>query len=107
MLKLKKQKAQSDIEISKLREELKATKKTHEGHCLQLETQAEETRVELERKLKELESLLMNSQKKVKELESFSESKYKRWKNRERIYRSFIDQQFGALKVCNICHVLA
>ncbi|GKU95265.1 hypothetical protein SLEP1_g8646 [Rubroshorea leprosula] len=98
VLKLKKEKAQSDIEISKLREELKATKKTHEGRCLQLETQAEETRVQLERKLKELESLLMNSQKKVKELESFSESKYKRWKNRERIYRSFIDQQFGALK---------
>ncbi|XVF13121.1 hypothetical protein REPUB_Repub08aG0180900 [Reevesia pubescens] len=97
VLQLRKEKIQNDIEISRLRDELESSKKMHESYCLQLEAQAEATKVVLEKKLKELECLLSDSRKKVDELQSFSESKYKRWKNKERSYQSFIDQQFGAL----------
>ncbi|KAK8533137.1 hypothetical protein V6N13_046300 [Hibiscus sabdariffa] len=98
VLMLKKEKAQKDLELSRLREELESSKKMHEVHCLQLEAQAEDNKVLLERKLKELECLLCDSRKKVDELQSFSESKQKRWKNKERSYQSFIDKQFGVLK---------
>ncbi|XVE57892.1 hypothetical protein DITRI_Ditri04bG0126700 [Diplodiscus trichospermus] len=98
VLQLKKEKIQNDIEISRLREELESSKNVHERHCLQLEAQAEDTKLVLEKKLKELECLLSDSRKRVDELQSLSESKQNRWKNKEHTYRSFIDQQFGALK---------
>ncbi|KAK8690865.1 hypothetical protein V6N13_074391 [Hibiscus sabdariffa] len=98
VLELKKEKVQKDLEISRLREELESSKKMHEVHCLHLEAQAEDNKVLLENKLKELECLLSDSRKKVDELQSFSESKQKRWKDMERSYQSFIDQQFGVLK---------
>ncbi|XWS38364.1 hypothetical protein CRYUN_Cryun19dG0124800 [Craigia yunnanensis] len=98
VLQLKKEKIQNDIKISRITEELESSKQKHERHCLQLEAQAKDTKVVLVEKLKELECLLSDSRKKVDELQSFSESKLKRWKNKERRYQSFIDQQFGALK---------
>ncbi|KAB2038896.1 hypothetical protein ES319_D03G175700v1 [Gossypium barbadense] len=98
VLQLKKEKVQKDLEISRLKEELESSKKMHEIQCLQLEAQAEDNKVLLEKKLKEVEYLLSDSRKKVDELQSFSESKQKRWKDRECSYQSFIDQQFRALK---------
>ncbi|RVX09228.1 Kinesin-like protein KIN-14K [Vitis vinifera] len=96
--RLMKEKDRSDNEILALKEELEMARKTHEKHCLQLETQAKETKVELEKKLKELENLLTDSKKKVKELEAFSESKSRRWKRKELRYQNFVDSQFGALQ---------
>lgn len=98
VLQLKKEKVQKDLEISRLKEELESSKKMHEIQCLQLEAQAEDNKVLLEKKLKEVECLLSDSRKKVDELQSFSESKQKRWKDKERSYQSFLDQQFRALK---------
>ncbi|KAK9265362.1 hypothetical protein L1049_003512 [Liquidambar formosana] len=98
VVKLRKEKNQSDIEISKLKKEIEMAKKTHKNHCLQLETQAKETKDELEKKVKELECLLKDSRKKVKELEAFSESKSWRWKKKELTYQSFIDSQSVALQ---------
>ena len=60
---------------------------THEDHCLQLETNAKEAVIELEKKLKELECLLADSRRKVKELEAFSESKSRRRKKKGGIYK--------------------
>lgn len=65
---------------------------------LQLETDAKETEVELEKKLMELEYLLSDSRNKVKELETFSESKSLRWKTKELSYKCFLDSQFGSLQ---------
>ncbi|KAE8677980.1 Kinesin-4 [Hibiscus syriacus] len=98
VLQLKKEDVQKDLEISRLREELESSKKMHEVHCLKLEAQAEDNKVLLEKKLKELECHLSDSRKKMDELQSFSESKQKRWKDKERSYQSFIDKQFGVLK---------
>lgn len=98
LLRTKQEKIHSDIENSTLKHELEMAKTTHEEHCLLLQVQAEETKVELEKKLKELECFLAESMKRVKELESFSESKSQRWKSKEGSYRSFIDYQSRALK---------
>jgi len=98
MIELRKQKDHCDIQIMKLKQELEVTKRTHEDHCLQLATTAKEAKVELENQLKERECLLSDSRKKVEELEKFSESKLRRLKKKERIYKSFIDNHFGALQ---------
>ncbi|KAJ6714457.1 KINESIN-LIKE PROTEIN KLP-3 [Salix viminalis] len=98
LLRTKQEKIHSDIENSTLKHELETAKKTHEEHCLLLQMQAEETEVELEKKLKELECFLAESKKRVKELESFSKSKSQRWKSKEGYYRSFIDYQSRALQ---------
>uniref|UniRef100_A0A6N2L0E3 Kinesin motor domain-containing protein n=1 Tax=Salix viminalis TaxID=40686 RepID=A0A6N2L0E3_SALVM len=98
LLRTKQEKIHSDIENSTLKHELETAKKTHEEHCLLLQMQAEETEVELEKKLKELECFLAESKKRVKELESFTKSKSQRWKSKEGYYRSFIDYQSRALQ---------
>lgn len=105
MLRLKKEKDASDMEILRLKKELELGKKMHEQHCLKLEVEAKETRAELEKKLKEAECLLIESRKKVEELESFTETKSLRWKKKERMYRSFMDCQFGVLQVCLDFHI--
>ncbi|KAK4842898.1 hypothetical protein QYF36_001445 [Acer negundo] len=98
VLRLKKERNHSDVEISTLKHELEMAKRAHEQHCLQLEVQHEETKVESNKKLKELEHLFIDSKKKVKELESFSESKSRRWKKKERAYQSFINSQYEAIQ---------
>ncbi|KAJ0105743.1 hypothetical protein Patl1_17723 [Pistacia atlantica] len=98
VLRLKKEKDHSSNEISALKQELEMAKRTHVLHCLKLEAQVEETKVESEKKLKEFECLLIESKKKVKELESFSESKYQRWRKKESTYQNFIDYQFAAIQ---------
>ncbi|XP_060674415.1 kinesin-like protein KIN-14J [Ziziphus jujuba] len=96
--RIKKEKYFSDMEISTLKQELEMTKSLHENHYLQLEETSKEVKVELEKQLKELQCLLMDSGKKVKELEAFSESESRRWKNKEHIYQSFVNLQFETLK---------
>ncbi|PON62876.1 Kinesin-like protein [Parasponia andersonii] len=96
--KIKEEKHQYQIEISRLKEELELTKNRHESRCLQLEENAKDKKAELEKKLKEFEHEVIDSRKKTKELESSAESKSRRWKKKERTYQSFINFQFGALQ---------
>ncbi|KAF3448569.1 hypothetical protein FNV43_RR09282 [Rhamnella rubrinervis] len=96
--KIKKEKYLRDIEISTLKHELEMAKSLHESHCLRLEETSKEVKVEMEKKLKELECLLMDSGKKFKDLEAFSESELQRWKNKEHIYKSFVNSQFETLQ---------
>ncbi|KAK6935391.1 Calponin homology domain [Dillenia turbinata] len=85
-------------QILALKEEAEMARRSHEKHCLQLESEALEARVDLEKRLKDLESLLTDSRKRVKELESFSESKSHRWRKKELSYKRFIDFQSRALR---------
>ncbi|KAK2975111.1 hypothetical protein RJ640_018913 [Escallonia rubra] len=98
VVKLMEEKALSDVQISNLKHELELLKGTYEKHSLQMEVQAKETKVELEKKVMEFECLLADSRKKVEELEAFSESKYLRWKKKELGYKSFIDFQSRSLQ---------
>lgn len=97
---LMKQKDQNNNhEISEMKQELEITKKTYELKCLQMETEANGAKTELEERSKELEQLLEDSKYKVKQLESYSESKYQSWNQKEHICQSLTDFQFGALRV--------
>ena len=103
VLRLKEEKDQMGLEISTLKQELQKAKSTHESHCLQLEANAKEAKLELERKLKELECMLTSSKKNEKELEASLESVSGKWKQKEGSYQSFVNYQVGALKVCRNC----
>lgn len=104
IIRLMKEREYSDIQISVLNQELELARNTYDKQCLQLETQAKETKVELEKKLTDLEGLLTDSRNKVKELEVFSKSKTQRWRKKELSYKSFLDSQSGVLQVCISCH---
>lgn len=103
--RLMKEKDHSDLEISLLRQELERAKRMHEESRFQLETQAKETKAELEKKVQELECLLNDSRNRVNELEAFSESKSQRWRKKELTYRSFIDVQSQALRELRVASV--
>ena len=98
------EKDHAEFQFSTLKQELELAKKTHEMHCLQLEMRANETKVELEKKLMELEYLLTDSRNRIKDLEAFSESKSLRWKKKELTYKRVLDSQSGLLQVCICCH---
>ena len=98
-----KEKDHSDRQISALKQELEMAKSTYEKQCMQLETHAKETNLELEKKLMELEDLLTDSRNRVKELEVFSESKMLRWRKKELSYKRILDSQFRSLQVCITC----
>ncbi|XP_035541871.1 kinesin-like protein KIN-14K isoform X2 [Juglans regia] len=97
-IKLMKEKDHNNLEISTLKQELEITKKACELRCIQMETEAKTTQRDFEKKLKELEHLLENSQNTAKELESNSETKSQRWNQKEHIYQSVMEFQFGALQ---------
>lgn len=97
---LKKDKVRNEIEISALKQDLEMAKRSHEEHVLQLEVQASESKAEYEKRIRELKCQLADAKTQVKELEIFSESRYLNWKNKEHTYQSFLNQQFGAFKVC-------
>ncbi|VFQ63703.1 unnamed protein product [Cuscuta campestris] len=95
---LQKEKDFYEMKICSLNHDLELNKKTYEEKCMQLETQTNKTRLELGKKIMELECLLSNSRKKVEELEAFSESKFLKWKTKEHGYKHFIESQFGSLQ---------
>ncbi|XP_018500821.2 kinesin-like protein KIN-14P [Pyrus x bretschneideri] len=76
VIRLMKERDQSNLEISGLKQELDIAKKTYDLRCLQMETEAKGARAELEERIKELERLLAESRSKVKELQANSESKH-------------------------------
>ncbi|XP_075663168.1 kinesin-like protein KIN-14C [Castanea sativa] len=98
LAKMMKEKENNNLEISTLKQELEIAKKAYELHCSQMDTQAKDAKTTLEERLKELENLLEDSKNKVKKLESYSESKYQRWNQKEQIYQSNMEFQFGALQ---------
>lgn len=98
VVKLMKEKDQQMLENLALKQELEMAKKTYELRCLQMETEYKGAKSGFEERIKELEHLLQVSRNKVRELEANSDSKYQRWSKKERIYRSFMDLQHGALQ---------
>ncbi|KAJ8764806.1 hypothetical protein K2173_010271 [Erythroxylum novogranatense] len=98
LLRLKEEKSNRDIENSKLKEKLEMAKRAYEEQYLLLEVQASETKAELEKRLKMLESFLIDLRNKGKELQSCLESKSQRWKKKEGTYRNLIDYQSKILE---------
>ncbi|KAI3873457.1 hypothetical protein MKW98_008109 [Papaver atlanticum] len=98
VVRLMKEKDQTEVEISTLRQELEITKKNYEQRSLQLEEQAKETQAEFDQKLNKLESLLAESKSKETQLEAYSLSKAQKLNKKEQKYQSFMDFQFQALQ---------
>jgi kinesin family protein C2/C3 len=90
---------QRDLDLSTLKQELELVKQTHELHRLQMETEAKAAKGGLEGRLKELEIHLEDSRNQVRVLEAYSQSKSKMFNKKEHIFKSFVELQFGALKV--------
>ncbi|KAK8687352.1 hypothetical protein V6N13_086176 [Hibiscus sabdariffa] len=85
-------------EIASLKQELEMAKMMHEKRCLEMEKETEGVKVALQARLKELESLLADSNNKVKELEITTESKCQKWNMKVNIYQSYMDSQFSTMR---------
>ncbi|CAK7349727.1 unnamed protein product [Dovyalis caffra] len=96
--KLIKERAQSVLELSALKQEFELAKQKHELHRLQMETEYKDAKAGLEERLKELELHLEDSKNQVKVLEAYSESKSKMFNKKEHIFEGFVEFQFGALQ---------
>lgn len=99
IVRLMKEKENSDLAVLALKEELDRMKINHAEDCLQLATRANNAKLELEERLKETENLLTESRNKARELEAISESEVHSWKKKEHKYHKFIGFQFQALRV--------
>ena len=97
--KFKEENDKNILEIAALKQELEIAKTIHDRRSLEMETEAKGAKAGLQMRLKELECLLADSNNKVKELEASSESKCQRWNMKENTYQSFMDFQFGAMRV--------
>ncbi|XP_018504817.2 kinesin-like protein KIN-14J [Pyrus x bretschneideri] len=97
-VRLKEEKDRRDSQISTLKQELEMATSRHESYCHKLEANAKEAKLQLERKLKELECILTDSKKNQKELEASLENESRRWKNKERTYQSCVTCQSRALQ---------
>ncbi|CAH2080170.1 unnamed protein product [Thlaspi arvense] len=98
VLQLKKERERRDADISKLKQELELVKETHEEQFLNLESNAQIAKIELEKQLKDSELRVVESTEKAKELENLWETKSKRWEKKEQTYKSFIYHQTEALQ---------
>lgn len=98
IVRLMKEKENSDLAVLALKEELDRMKINHAEDCLQLATRANNAKLELEERLKETENLLTESRNKARELEAISESEVHSWKKKEHKYHKFIGFQFQALR---------
>ncbi|KAJ8512359.1 hypothetical protein OPV22_002793 [Ensete ventricosum] len=96
--KLTKEKEKSDKIISDLKQELETLKRTYGDQFQQMDTKAKEYQIELERKLKDAESFLAESQRRIQELETDSESKFQNWNQREHVFQSFVDLQMQSVQ---------
>ncbi|OMP02142.1 hypothetical protein COLO4_11308 [Corchorus olitorius] len=96
--KLMKENDKNNLELTTLKQELEIAKKKHEQYCLEIESEAKGTKEGLQMRLKELESLLADSNNKVKELEADSDTICQRWNMKENIYKSYVDSQFRAMR---------
>ncbi|XP_039011441.1 LOW QUALITY PROTEIN: kinesin-like protein KIN-14P [Hibiscus syriacus] len=85
-------------EIASLKEELEMAKMIHEKRCLEMEKETEGVKAVLQARLKELESLLADSNNRVKELEITTESKCQKWNMKANIYQSYMDSQFSKMR---------
>lgn len=97
--RLLKEKDQIDCELLALKNDLDVTKRTFEKLWLELETLARETKIDAEKKVKELETLLADSRNKINDLEAHYSYKTFLWEKKEFTFKSYIEAQSKALQV--------
>ncbi|WOL10820.1 kinesin-4-like isoform X1 [Canna indica] len=91
LVRLMKEKGNCEKIISELMQNLETMKKSYEEQFHQQEIRAVDSQMELNRRLKEAESLLLESRKRRKEIEADAESKNQNWNKKEHVFQRFID----------------
>ncbi|XP_020680529.1 kinesin-like protein KIN-14C [Dendrobium catenatum] len=99
VFRLMKEKENSDSMISELKLAIESTKNSYEQKYQSLETEANRTKFELEKKIKEVEALLEESRRRSKELEVYSESKCQNWNQKEHIFNNLMCLELQSLQV--------
>ncbi|KAH0467993.1 hypothetical protein IEQ34_003026 [Dendrobium chrysotoxum] len=98
VVRLMKEKENSESIISELKLAIESTKSSYEQKYQSLETEANRTKFELEKKIKEVEALLEESRRRSNELEVFSESKCQNWNQKEHIFNNLMCLELQSLQ---------
>jgi len=93
MRKLLKDKENSDIIISKLRQELAVAGKSHKRHIQELEGRALQANEEFKQRIKEVELMLEDSRMKGRDLEELLKSRIETWEQKEIMVNQFVGLQ--------------
>ncbi|CAA7392013.1 unnamed protein product [Spirodela intermedia] len=96
--RLSKEKENSDLMVTELKQEMERKSKSYEQHSMLLEMKARETQAELEERIKEIEVLLQQSRQRAEEIKAVAESKVQSWNTKEQIYKNFLGSQLQALQ---------
>lgn len=90
IIRVIKEKENSDKVVSELKQTLETMKRAHQEQLQQLERNAKDSELELKQRLKDAEHLLSESRLRREEIEAELRSKYQNWSKKEGIFRSFI-----------------
>jgi kinesin family member C2/C3 len=99
ILKLLKDNNNSDIIISKLRQELVVSGRAHRTCIQELESRAFHDSEQFEQKIKELEHMLEDSRQRGRDLEVLLQSKMEIWTRKEIMVNQIADLQIQSIKV--------
>ncbi|XP_074555914.1 kinesin-like protein KIN-14C [Curcuma longa] len=90
IIRVIKEKENSDKLVSELKQTLETMKRAHQEQLQQLERKAKDSELELKLKLKDAEHLLSESRLRREEIEAELRSKYQNWSKKEGIFQNFI-----------------
>ena len=99
MRKLLKDKENSEIIISKLRQELAVAGKSHKRHIQELEGRALQANEEFKQRIKEVELMLEDSRMKGRDLEESLKSRIETWEQKEIVVNQFVRLQIQNVQV--------
>ncbi|GLJ30814.1 hypothetical protein SUGI_0611570 [Cryptomeria japonica] len=98
IIRLIKEREESNAAIQALKEELEMMKKTYQEYMQQLESQKCDVELDLQKKLKETEDLLVLSKRKTEELEETTAMELQSVRLRDAFYQKFSSSHFQALQ---------
>ncbi len=95
-----KEKEISENTIASLKKEMEVMTSMHEQQLQKIELTAKQMEEHLTTKIKEVESLLVQSNKKIEEVEAASLLKSQLWNKKEGIFQKYMNSQQLYVKVC-------
>uniref|UniRef100_A0A0E0L4S6 Kinesin motor domain-containing protein n=1 Tax=Oryza punctata TaxID=4537 RepID=A0A0E0L4S6_ORYPU len=91
--RLMKQKENSENTIASLKKEMEVMTSMHEQQLQKIEMNTKQMEEHLTTKIKEVESLLVQSNKKIEEVEAASQLKSQLWNKKESIFQKYMNSQ--------------
>lgn len=90
IIKIIKDKEKRDKVVTELKQTLETMKRSYQEQLQKLERNANDSELELKKRLKEAECLLSESREKIQQIEAETSSKYQNWSKKEDIFQSFM-----------------